>query len=440
MPTTMFQQPTRPISQPQHQYQPLDELSSRLRTEALETLEDEPELSHLLNRTVLAPGVNTFEDAVAATIAYKLCSQQQRYQHQHPPTTTATIQNSLSSPYTPDMARQLFLDALHSKDVTTSSEYGHFMLESVRADAEAVVERDPACQTVLEVLLFNKGFAALVCHRVARQRWYQRTPRGRRRTMMALYLQSEASMKFGVDIHPAATIGAGVVFDHGTGIVIGETAHIGDGCTLLQGVTLGGTGKESGDRHPKVGDHVFIGAGANILGNIRIGNAAKIGAGSVVLKPVPDGATAVGSPARLILPKPQSPVMTAHHHPLTTINATNATADVAESTTRPVTPSLIERDSMSIASSLYSSSSTTTLSSLPNRDSWSGGGGVVDDIDLQYPSDIINNNNNHHHNYDHPYSSSCYCSEWNDKDSIIVDGGGMRSQYQRRQPPTVTVR
>lgn len=392
--------------QPQHKHEPLDKLSFRLRTEALETLEDEPELAHLLNQTVLAPGVTTFEDAVAATIAYRLCSE-----HQHRSTTDSS--SFSSSPYTPDMARQLFSDAFDSLDVKTSLEHGHSMSESVRADAEAVVDRDPACQTLLEVILFNKGFAALVCHRVARQRWYQVTTRGRRRTMMALYLQSEASAKFGVDIHPAATIGAAVVLDHGTGIVIGETAHVGDGCTLLQGVTLGGTGKEGGDRHPKVGHNVFIGAGANILGNIRIGNNSKIGAGSVVLKPVPDGATAVGSPARIILHKPPT-YPTTHVTPETVVV-------VPTSSTRPVTPSsIIEQDSMSVASS-YTSSSTTTLGGYPNRESWSG----IDN--LQY-----------HNNSNSDQLSSCLCGEWKNKDSTGVDDG--RHQYHPRRPSMVTVR
>lgn len=271
-----------------------DSLWLRLRTEALETLEDEPELSHLLNMTVLAPGVASFEDAVASAVAYRLCS------HASP---------AASSHYSQDLLRRLFSDALTSKDPSTALEHGHFMADSVRADASTVVERDPACQTLLEVVLFNKGFAALVCHRAARQKWHQTTTtattRRRRRGMVALYLQSQASASFGVDIHPAAVLGAGILLDHGTGVVIGETARVGDGCTILQGVTLGGTGKEAGDRHPKVGKNVFIGAGANVLGNICIGDDSKIGAGSIVLKPVPNGATAVGSPARIILPKQQ---------------------------------------------------------------------------------------------------------------------------------------
>lgn len=179
--------------------------------------------------------------------------------------------------------------------------------EAVRKDAQAVLDRDPACDTLLEIVLFYKGFAALVVHRVAHQKWIavqrnKNNNNGKRtkRSMTALFLQSQASAIFGLDIHPAACIGAGILFDHGTGVVIGETCHLGDGCTLLHGVTLGGTGKETGDRHPKVGKNVLIGAGASVLGNIHIGDRVKIGAGSIVLRPLPAGATAVGAPAKII--------------------------------------------------------------------------------------------------------------------------------------------
>lgn len=153
-----------------------------------------------------------------------------------------------------------------------------------------------------------KGFSALVCHRAAHQKWImaQRsvttssTTKKQRKSWTALFLQSQVSAVFGVDIHPGAILGAGILLDHGTGIVIGETAVLGDGCTLLHGVTLGGTGKDHGDRHPKIGPHVLIGAGAKILGNIPIGAGAKIGAGSIVLRPIPAGATAVGAPAKII--------------------------------------------------------------------------------------------------------------------------------------------
>lgn len=148
----------------------------------------------------------------------------------------------------------------------------------------------------------QKGFAALVLHRTARRRWGKSTSvPGEMSRFVSFWLQSQASAAFGVDIHPAATIGRGIMLDHATGIVIGETAVVGDGCSLLHGVTLGGTGKSKGeDRHPKVGQDVLIGAGTSVLGNISIGDGAKIGAGSVVLQPIPHGATAVGAPAKVV--------------------------------------------------------------------------------------------------------------------------------------------
>jgi serine O-acetyltransferase len=163
-----------------------------------------------------------------------------------------------------------------------------------RADLAAVLDRDPACRRYVEPFLYFKGFHALQTYRFAHVLWH----RGRKD--FALYLQSQSSRVFGVDIHPAAHIGRGIMFDHATGIVIGETAVIGNDVSILHGVTLGGTGKDSGDRHPKVGDGVLIGAGASVLGNVHIGTGAKIGAGAVVLRDVPEGTTAVGNPAKEI--------------------------------------------------------------------------------------------------------------------------------------------
>jgi serine O-acetyltransferase len=163
-----------------------------------------------------------------------------------------------------------------------------------RADLAAVADRDAACKRIIEPLLYFKGFHALQTHRFAHRMW-----RGGNRDF-ALYLQSQASRVFGVDIHPAARIGSGIMFDHATGIVIGETAEVGDMSSLLHGVTLGGSGKEGGDRHPKVGRHVMIGAGAKILGNINVGNCARVAAGSVVLKDVPPNTTVAGVPAKVV--------------------------------------------------------------------------------------------------------------------------------------------
>lgn len=165
---------------------------------------------------------------------------------------------------------------------------------SVRADLKAVVDRDPACKKFSTPLLFFKGFQALQAYRIAHHLW------NHERRMLASYLQSRTSEVFAVDIHPAARIGHGLLIDHATGIVIGETAVIENNVTLLHEVTLGGTGKHTGDRHPKIREGVLIGAGAKLIGNIEIGAGAKIGTGSVVLHPVPAHRTAVGVPAKVV--------------------------------------------------------------------------------------------------------------------------------------------
>ncbi len=182
------------------------------------------------------------------------------------------------------------------------------ILSDAEADLRAVFERDPACKGYLQPFLFFKGFQALQGYRLAH--WLY----GRGRETLAFYLQSRTSELFQVDIHPAARIGSGVFFDHGTGIVVGETAVIGDDVSMLHGVTLGGTGSEQGDRHPKIGKGVLLGAGAKVLGNIQIGDYAKIASGSVVLKPVPSGCTAAGVPARLVnCPAGEEPARTMDH-------------------------------------------------------------------------------------------------------------------------------
>ncbi|MFT4090566.1 MAG: serine O-acetyltransferase [Asticcacaulis sp.] len=162
------------------------------------------------------------------------------------------------------------------------------------ADLQAVYDRDPAAKGYLQAFMFFKGFIALQIYRIANRLWRDE------RYTMAHFLQSRVSELFQIDIHPAARIGKGIFMDHGTGIVIGETAVVGDNCSILHNVTLGGTGAERGDRHPKIGEGVLIGAGAKILGNITVGDHAKIAAGSVVLKPVPSHCTAAGVPAKLI--------------------------------------------------------------------------------------------------------------------------------------------
>ena len=166
--------------------------------------------------------------------------------------------------------------------------------KSIRTDIRAVKDRDPACPGYSTPLLYFKGFHALQAYRTAHYFW------SRERYQLAFYLQSRISQVFGVDIHPAARLGCGILMDHATGIVIGETAVVEDNVSMLHGVTLGGTGKQKGDRHPKVRRGVLIGVGATILGNIEIGEGAKIGAGSLVLKNIPPHCTAVGVPAEVV--------------------------------------------------------------------------------------------------------------------------------------------
>jgi len=165
-----------------------------------------------------------------------------------------------------------------------------------RADLVAVAKRDPACRRLIDPLLYFKGFHALETYRFSHALWHAG------RHDFALYLQSLASRILQVDIHPAARIGKGVMLDHATGIVIGETAVVGDNCSLLHGVTLGGTGNEKGDRHPKIGSGVMMGSGAKILGNIKIGDCVRVAAGSVVLQDVPPRRTVAGVPAHDIGP------------------------------------------------------------------------------------------------------------------------------------------
>lgn len=166
--------------------------------------------------------------------------------------------------------------------------------QTLRIDMAAVFERDPACNRLLEPLLYFKGFHALQTHRFAHHLWLKGS------IDFAFYLQSQSSRIFGVDIHPKAKIGSGIMFDHATALVIGETAEVGDYTSILHNVTLGGSGKETGDRHPKIGTNVMIGAGSKILGNITVGSCARVAAGSVVLEDVPKETTVAGVPAKVI--------------------------------------------------------------------------------------------------------------------------------------------
>ncbi len=182
------------------------------------------------------------------------------------------------------------------------------MVAAAEADLQAVAERDPAIRNLLQPFLYFKGFQALQAWRVAHWLW------GQGRETLAFHFQSRISELFQLDIHPAARLGQGLFLDHGTGIVIGETAVVGDDVSMLHNVTLGGTGAERGDRHPKIGKGVLLGAGAKVLGNIHVGDYAKVASGSVVLKDVPSGCTVAGVPARLVnCPTSAEPARTMDH-------------------------------------------------------------------------------------------------------------------------------
>jgi serine O-acetyltransferase len=238
-----------------------DPVWDTIRRNAEEVARAEPELAALVFANILNHG--HLEHAVCHRLA-------QRLDHDN---------------VNADLIRQTFLAI-----VEREPEFGAI----VRADLSAVYDRDPACGRLIDPLLYFKGFHALETYRFAHSLWHE----GRKD--FALYLQSQSSMVFNIDIHPAAKIGRGIMLDHGSGIVIGETAEIGDNSSLLHSVTLGGSGKEMGDRHPKVGRGVMIGAGAKILGNIHVGDCARVAAGSVVLKDVPPKTTVAGVPAKVI--------------------------------------------------------------------------------------------------------------------------------------------
>ena len=195
-----------------------------------------------------------------------------------------------------DTLRALFLDILKASPS---------IVDCAIEDIKAVYDRDPAVCSFLSVILYLKGYQAIQVHRLANFLWNDH------RKELALFIQSRNTEVFSVDIHPACEIGSGIMFDHATGIVIGETTVIEDNVSILQQVTLGGTGNEQGDRHPKIRSGVLISAGAKVLGNIEIGEGAKIGAGSVVLNSVPPHTTVVGVPARVVgTPASESPAET----------------------------------------------------------------------------------------------------------------------------------
>lgn len=238
-----------------------DPIWESIRAEVAEEAKREPMLANFLYGVVL--NHKSLEDALTFLLAAKLESTT---------ITAISLRDLLDEAYTSDPAIGV----------------------AVRADIKAIVTRDPACGGHSVPLLYFKGFHALQSYRAAHYFWTH----GRR--SLALFLQSRISQTFAVDIHPAARIGSGILIDHATGVVIGETAVIEDDVSMLHEVTLGGTGKQHGDRHPKIRKGVLIGAGAKILGNVEVGEGAKIGAGSVVLKPVPPHTTAAGVPAEIV--------------------------------------------------------------------------------------------------------------------------------------------
>lgn len=238
-----------------------DPLFTRIRVEADAMMRAEPELTTLLLTTVLN------QDSLDQAVIQRLASR-------------------LDHPDVPGLVlRDVFTDVVAREPA---------IREAIAADILAVADRDPACTKLIQPLLYFKGFHAIQTHRMAHALWKA----GRRD--LALYIQSRSSAAFQTDIHPAVPFGTGIFLDHATGLVVGATAEIGDDVSLLQDVTLGGTGKELGDRHPKIRHGVLIGAGAKVLGNIEVGHCSRVAAGSVVLQPVPPKTTVAGVPARVV--------------------------------------------------------------------------------------------------------------------------------------------
>lgn len=241
--------------------QSVDPVWSEVRHAAAQIMRAEPAMASFVHATIL--NHDKLEDAIVHRVAERL-------------------DNHVVSA---EVIRCAFKDAL-ADDAAIA--------EAMRVDLAAVYDRDPACNRYIEPVLYFKGFHALQTHRLAHWLYEQG------RIDFALHLQSRSSEVFQTDINPAVPIGKGIFLDHATGLVVGATAVIEDDVSILQDVTLGGTGKEGGDRHPKVRHGVLIGAGAKILGNIEIGASSKVAAGSVVLHPVPPGSTVAGVPARII--------------------------------------------------------------------------------------------------------------------------------------------
>ena len=246
----------------------------RLRFEAQAAASQEPALSSLLTSTILN------HETLAEALAYQLAQKASG-----PDINALQLREICAEAYAADPG----------------------IIDAAERDMQSVLSRDPACRSLLQPFMFFKGYLALQTHRVAHYLWRQD------RDILAFFLQSRMSELYQVDIHPAAKFGSGVFIDHATGIVIGETAAVGDDCSILHNVNLGGTGKAFGDRHPKVGRGVLLGAGAKILGPIKIGDEARVGASSVVLNDVPARCTVAGVPAKIVGPCCDNPAENMDH-------------------------------------------------------------------------------------------------------------------------------
>ncbi|MEL6608711.1 MAG: serine O-acetyltransferase [Pseudomonadota bacterium] len=249
------------MGQSAEQIAKLDPVWTRLMDDAAQAVTAEPVLGGLVHSSVLHH--KSLQNALSYRVSLKLASAEMSEQ----------------------ILREIADEAYASEPA---------LADAARADLVAVFERDPACHRLIQPLLYFKGFQAIQAYRVGHWLWQQ----GRRD--LAYFFQARVSEVFGVDIHPAAHIGKGIMIDHAHSIVVGETAVVGDNVSMLHSVTLGGTGKEDDDRHPKIGDGVLIGAGAKVLGNIKVGHCSRIAAGSVVLEEVPACKTVAGVPARIV--------------------------------------------------------------------------------------------------------------------------------------------
>lgn len=239
----------------------VDPVWSRIRAEAAGIVQNEPVMAALVHSVILSH--STLEIALSHRIAHRLASGEM---------TESILHNAFEESY------------------AAGSRLG----DVARSDILAVFDRDPACHRYIQPLLYYKGFQAVQAYRLAHWFWTNE------RKELAYFVQMRTSEVFGVDIHPAARIGRGLMIDHAHSIVIGETAVVGDNVSMLHSVTLGGTGKEDHDRHPKIGNNVLLGAGAKVLGNITVGACSRVAAGSVVLTAVPPNKTVAGVPARVV--------------------------------------------------------------------------------------------------------------------------------------------